>query len=165
MSSGLGRKSTTASSSVCTPLFLKAEPVTTGTIFNRKRALAKRGANLVFGEDRPRLRGTSPSDRRRPRRRLRPASRAPPSPLPRDRPESPSISYSAPFASSFQMSAFIVIRSTTPLNWSSRPIGICIATGFAPRRSMIDSNERSNEAPARSSLLIKQIRGTPYLSA
>jgi DNA-binding response OmpR family regulator len=26
---------------------------------------------------------------------------------------------------------------------------------------MIDSKERSNEAPARSSLLIKQIRGTP----
>src|SRR6185369_9087061 len=32
-SSGDGRKSTTASSSVCTPLFLNAEPVTTGTSF------------------------------------------------------------------------------------------------------------------------------------
>ncbi len=30
---------------------------------------------------------------------------------------------------------------------------------------MIDWNERSNEAPARSSLLMKQMRGTPYLSA
>src|ERR1700752_4732601 len=41
----------------------------------------------------------------------------------------------------------------------------CSATGFAPRREIIDSNERSNDAPARSSLLMKQILGTPYLSA
>ncbi len=40
-----------------------------------------------------------------------------------------------------------------------------MATGFAPSRVMIDSNERSKLAPARSNLLIKQMRGTPYLSA
>ena len=33
-------------------------------------------------------------------------------------------SYSAPFVSSFHTSAFIPIRSMTPLNWSSKPMGI-----------------------------------------
>ena len=43
MSSGDGRKLTTASSSGCTPLFLKAEPQSTGTSLKPQRALAERG--------------------------------------------------------------------------------------------------------------------------
>ncbi len=57
------------------------------------------------------------------------------------------------------------MRSTTPWNWSSRPIGIWIGTAFAPRRSRIDSTPRQKSAPVRSSLLMKQKRGTPYRSA
>ena len=40
-------------------------------------------------------------------------------------------------------SAFISTRSTTPWNWSSRPIGIWIGTAFAPRRS----RDRLDAAP------------------
>ena len=43
-SSGDGRKSTTASSSGCTPLFLKAEPHSTGTSLHADRALARGSA-------------------------------------------------------------------------------------------------------------------------
>ena len=51
-------------------------------------------------------------------------------------------------------------RSMTPLNWSSAPIGSWIGTGFTPRRSWIISTSRQKLAPVRSSLLMKQIRGT-----
>ena len=49
----------------------------------------------------------------------------------------------------------------TPWNLSSRPIGIWIGTAFAPRRSLIESTQRQKSAPVRSSLLMKQKRGTP----
>ena len=51
-------------------------------------------------------------------------------------------------------------RSTTPSKVSSDPIGIWIGTGRAPRRSTIISTQRQKSAPVRSSLLMKQIRGT-----
>ena len=49
----------------------------------------------------------------------------------------------------------------TPLNVSSRPMGSWTGTAFAPRRSRIDSTPRQKSAPVRSSLLMKQNRGTP----
>ena len=50
MSIGAGRKSTTASSMGCTPLFLNAEPHSTGTNSNAKRSGADRGLDLVDGQ-------------------------------------------------------------------------------------------------------------------
>ena len=47
-----------------------------------------------------------------------------------------------------------------PMNVSSMPIGIWIGTGFTPRRSVIMSTSRQKLAPVRSSLLMKQMRGT-----
>ena len=44
----------------------------------------------------------------------------------------------------------------TPLKSASAPIGNCIGTGFALRRSTIISIVRSNDAPVRSILLTKQ---------
>ncbi len=49
----------------------------------------------------------------------------------------------------------------TPLKSASVPIGSCITIGVAPRRSTIMSTQRWNSAPVRSSLLTKQMRGTP----
>ena len=46
-------------------------------------------------------------------------------------------------------------------SWSSLPIGIWIGTAFAPRRSLMLSTPRQKSAPVRSSLLMKQKRGTP----
>jgi len=56
--------------------------------------------------------------------------------------------------------AFMRTRSTTPWNLSSEPIGIWIGTGIAPSRSRIISTQRQKSAPVRSSLLMKQMRGT-----
>ena len=72
------------------------------------------------------------------------------------------VSYISPiFASGDQTSAFMLTRSTTPLKSASVPIGICMTSGTAPRRSTIMSTQRWNSAPVRSSLLTKQMRGTP----
>ena len=42
-----------------------------------------------------------------------------------------------PWEASSQMIAFILIRSTTPVKFSSAPIGITIGTGLAFRRAFI----------------------------
>ena len=71
-------------------------------------------------------------------------------------------SYISPLAASAdQTSAFMRTRSTTPLKSASAPIGSCMTSGTAPRRSTIMSTQRWNSAPVRSSLLTKQMRGTP----
>ena len=57
------------------------------------------------------------------------------------------------------------IRSTTPVNSDSAPIGSCTAIGLAPSRSIIVCTELSKSAPIRSILLMNAIRGTRYLSA
>ena len=44
-----------------------------------------------------------------------------------------------PCDASSQMIAFILIRSTTPVKFSSAPIGITIGTGLAFRRAFICS--------------------------
>ncbi len=67
--------------------------------------------------------------------------------------------------SSVQRMSDSSIRSTTPLNFASSPTGICTAIGLAARRSRIISIVRSKDAPTRSILLTKQIRGTRYKSA
>ncbi len=48
----------------------------------------------------------------------------------------------------------------TPAKVSSDPIGIWTGTALAPRRSSIISTQRQKSAPVRSSLLMKQMRGT-----
>ena len=58
-----------------------------------------------------------------------------------------------------------VMRSMTPWNFSSVPMGIWTGTGTAPRRSLIISMVRQKLAPTRSILLTKQRRGTWYLLA
>ncbi len=53
----------------------------------------------------------------------------------------------------------ISTRSMTPRKSPSAPMGICSASGTAPRRDSIISTQRWNSAPTRSILLTKQIRG------
>ena len=57
--------------------------------------------------------------------------------------------------------AFMLIRSITPRNVSSAPIGSCSGTALAPSRSLIMSMTCQKSAPVRSSLFTKQKRGTP----
>src|SRR4028118_726552 len=53
----------------------------------------------------------------------------------------------------------ISIRSTMPLNWSSRPQGSWMTTGLAARRLRIIETVRSKSAPMRSLLLMHALRG------
>ncbi len=75
------------------------------------------------------------------------------------------MSYSEPNVSSRHTTPFIATRSTTPRNLSSAPIGNWIGTGRHFSRSTIVSTEWKKSAPTRSILLMKQMRGTLYLSA
>ena len=52
-----------------------------------------------------------------------------------------------------------------PRKWPSAPIGIWIRATVASRRSLIWSTALKKSAPIRSILLMKQMRGTPYLLA
>ena len=61
--------------------------------------------------------------------------------------------------------AFILIRSTTPENLSSAPIGSCTGTGLDPKRCLICSTTLKKSAPALSILLTKASLGTEYLFA
>ena len=76
-----------------------------------------------------------------------------------------SIEYSAPMVSSCHRIAFIVTRSTTPANFASAPIWMLIGIARAPKRSTIVDVAYTASAPALSILLMKQTRGTLYLSA
>ena len=88
--------------------------------------------------------------------RLRPSSAA--------RRESARSRTARPWSRRARRSAFISIRSTTPLKLASAPMGICSATGRAPRRLRMVSRTCSKSAPFLSILLTKQMRGTLYLS-
>src|SRR5665811_154318 len=57
------------------------------------------------------------------------------------------------------------MRSTTPMKLASAPIGSWMTSGLAFIRSWIVFTQKSNDAPVRSSLLTKQMRGTRYLVA
>ena len=70
-----------------------------------------------------------------------------------------------PWLASSQMMPFILIRSTTPLNWSSAPIGITTGQGLPFRRVFIWSTTLKKLAPVRSILLTNAMRGTLYLLA
>ena len=52
-----------------------------------------------------------------------------------------------------------------PRNLSSAPMGMCRGRGRAPSFSRMVSTEWKKSAPIRSILLMKQMRGTAYLSA
>ncbi len=70
-----------------------------------------------------------------------------------------------PCDASSHLIAFILTRSTTPVNASSAPTGIWIGIGFAFRRARIWSWTRKKSAPTRSILLTNARRGTLYLLA
>src|SRR5699024_10802495 len=55
--------------------------------------------------------------------------------------------------------------STTPRKSFSAPIGTCMTSGLAPRRSTMVPTVKKKSAPSLSILLMKQTRGTSYLSA
>ena len=130
----------TASSRGCTPLFLKAEPVSTGTI--RPVSVPIRRHRLIVAAS-----GSSPSRKRSSTAssisttasisawRLASASAC----------ISAGTSWhanSAPRVSASQTTAFIAIRSTTPTWFASVPMGSWIATGSAPSRSRIIAMQR-----------------------
>ena len=70
-----------------------------------------------------------------------------------------------PMSSSFHTMAFPVNKSTTPLKSSSAPIGTCSGTALAPSISRICSKTLKKSAPDRSILFTNPMRGTLYLSA
>ncbi len=135
MSTGEGRKSITASSMRCTPLFLKAVPHSMGWI--SVASVRARMPCLISSSDR------SPSSRYLfissslasaaastifSRHSLACAC------------SSAGMSWYSnfmPWEASSQMMAFILRRSTTPLKLSSAPIGITTGTGLAFKRSFI----------------------------
>jgi len=63
------------------------------------------------------------------------------------------------------MRAFINTRSMTPRNLSSAPMGSWRGTAFLPSLVRIWLTTAVKFAPMRSILLMKAMRGTPYLSA
>ena len=73
--------------------------------------------------------------------------------------------YVSPRVSSSQTVCFILIRSITPAKSSSEPMGNCKISGLAFNLSFIISTVPMKLAPTLSSLLIKAIFGTIYLSA
>ena len=52
-----------------------------------------------------------------------------------------------------------------PSKSASSPIGSCSTAVLGVSRSSMLASEPKNDAPVRSSLLMKHIRGTPYRSA
>ena len=121
-SSGLGRKSTTASSSGCTPLFLKDAPQRTGTkeseIVPRRSAARIASAGSGCPERYSSISASSCSQ-------AASTSRSRNSPQRARRPSGTSSScHSAPRLSSSQIRARMRTRSTTPAKRSSVPIGV-----------------------------------------
>ena len=71
------------------------------------------------------------------------------------------VSHSSPMPlSSAQCSAFMSMRSMTPMKLCSEPQGSCRTRAGMPRRSSIMPTVRAKSAPVRSILFTKQIRGT-----
>ena len=162
-STGLGRKSTIASSIGCTPLFLNALPHITGvtalamvarriaaTSCSSLGSLPSRYSSIISSSFSAMV---SISLSRQSR-----AASAWSSGM-------DTMSYVSPLPSVCQTRARILIRSMTPRKSDSTPHGSWMTSGVAPRRSVIMSTQRWNSAPTRSILLTKQILGTPYRSA
>ena len=70
------------------------------------------------------------------------------------------VSNVSPLSESSHSRAFMATRSMTPRKSASVPTGICSTRGMACSRVTIISTQRWNSAPVRSSLLMKQMRGT-----
>ena len=138
-SSGDGRKSITASSSGCTPLFLKAEPHRTGTT-----QLDRRRANRLADARPRRSRAPRGSARAAPRRSRRPPRAGARASSSTSSAQSSGIGSSwklAPRLSSSQIEwPSWSIRSTTPRKPSSSPDRVAAApAAVAPRRFSICS--------------------------
>ena len=163
MSTGLGRKSTIASSMGWTPLFLNAVPHSTGfsapvmvarlmaaTSCSSVGSVPSRYSSIISSS----FSAIVSSSRSRHSRAASTWSSG-----------IPTTSYLSPLPSVCQSSARIRTRSMTPRKSDSTPQGSWTTSGVAPSRSTIISTQRWNSAPTRSILLTKQIRGTPYRSA
>ena len=74
-------------------------------------------------------------------------------------------SHEAPRSSPCQTRAFISTRSTIPVKAPSAPMGSWTTAVLQPRRSRIVPSTKKKSAPVRSILLMKHIRGTRYRSA
>ncbi len=70
-----------------------------------------------------------------------------------------------PLSSAAQVKARILMRSTTPLNDCSEPIGTWIGTAERENRSWICSTVLSNEDRSRSRRLTTNITAAPFSSA
>ncbi|KAF5031670.1 hypothetical protein DSECCO2_625360 [anaerobic digester metagenome] len=159
MSRGEGRKATTASSSGCTPMLRKADPQNTGTMLRAMVAL--RTHEMIsssvssspprYFSSRASSSSATASTMARRFSRYRSIMSAGTS----------SSVNSTPLLDLSNLMALPLIRSTTPSNLSSLPMGSWMGMGFARRRSTIMSTQRKKLAPMRSILLTKQMRGTP----
>jgi hypothetical protein len=107
---------------VCTPLFLNAEPQTTGKIFIARVALRMpaRISSSVSATPLMNFSNRRSSNSETASTSLSRYSLA----FSKNSAGISTMSNSAPSVSSRQITAFIVTRSTTPLNWSSAPTGI-----------------------------------------
>ena len=137
MSIGDGMKSTTPSSMRCTPLFLKAEPQNIGWISApsvRVRMPDLISASVSSPESRYLFISSSPASAAASTMYSRHFCASAKS--------SAGISRNSNFMpcdASSQMIAFILMRSITPVKFSSAPMGMTIGTGFAFRRTFICS--------------------------
>ena len=145
-----------ASSSGCTPLFLNAEPQSTGTpsFASVARRMARRSSSIVGSSSWTNfsMRDSSWSASRS-NRSCRAAAAAS-----RYSAGISSSRHSSPISPS-QTWAFISTMSMTPLKSASVPHGSCRMSGSAWSRSTIMSTVRPKSAPVRSILFTKQIRG------
>ena len=80
-------------------------------------------------------------------------------------PSTSSVLYVSPVLSISQIYFLFSTTSITPIKSASRPTGSCIFNVLALNLSSIISMALSGSAPSLSSLLIKTMRGTLYLSA
>ena len=135
-----------ASSIACTPLFLNAEPHMHDADLVADRARAQALLDLLVGQVAV-LRDTCSAARRCLRRRPRSSSRAT-----RRTPRACSAGISrysnfVPWVASSHQISFMRIRSTTPTNLSSAPIGSWIGTA-TPRRRVLDLLDAAQEVGA-----------------
>ena len=162
-SSGAGRYWTTASRSVWTPLFLKAEPQKAGTM-SPARVLARMPARISSSVRLPVSRYFSVSASLASAAASSSLSRAASASARQASGMGASVKVS-PWSWSFQRMACMATRSMTPSKLSSAPMGVCMQTGLAPNRSCIWPMTRWKSAPALSILLTKASLGTWYLLA
>mmetsp|Transcript_16434 Transcript_16434/g.20526 ORF Transcript_16434/g.20526 Transcript_16434/m.20526 type:complete len:201 (+) Transcript_16434:1223-1825(+) len=157
-SCGSGRNDTTPSSSGCTPLFLNAEPINTGT--NARAMVCRRIASRSWSSV-----GVSSIKNNSAMSSSASATRSISSSLFSSTVSimlsgmSPSVTVS-PFAPS-NTRLFIAIKSITPVWRSSSPMGTCTAAAFKFNDVLKSSTTLNGLEPCRSNLLMNATRGTP----